>query len=614
MQRTALENSRVFAALVLALLASCTSLTERRYEKSEHWIEMRDGTRLFTAVYVPRDAAPDNAYPILMQRTPYSCRPYGEGSYRTKLGPSKFAMEDGFIFVYQDVRGRWNSEGTYDNMRPHVATKRGPADVDESSDTRDTIDWLLENVDHHNGRVGQWGISYPGFYAAASLADAHPALKAVSPQAPIADFWFDDFHHRGAYTLAYWRILPVFGHQKDGPTTKRWYELPDPGTKDGYRFLLDLGPLSNTDDWYEPDNFFWREIVEHPDYDEFWQARSILPHLSSVTPAVMTVGGLFDAEDLYGPFQIYRTIERENPGAFNVLVMGPWSHGDWSRIRPQKVADVRFGDDVNETYQREVELPFFRHFLKDAPAPDLPEALVFDTGRKEWRRFDAWPPRGTVRVPMHLRGGGRLRVDGPRDGEQPSTSFVSDPADPVPYAPDERFVFTPRRYMAEDQRFAEGRPDVLVFETEPLAEDVTLAGPLDARLFVATTGTDADWVVKLIDAYPEDDESGLGGYRQMVRSEIVRGRYRDSLDEPRPFVPGAVAEVELPLQGVLHTFGAGHRIVVHVQSTWFPLFDRNPQTFVDNVYEADAADFTAQTHTVHHAPGRASRLEIGVLR
>jgi len=595
------------------------------YTKHDHRIEMRDGTELFTTVYVPKDDS--RQYPIVLKRTPYSCRPYGD-DLPDAVGPSRTMERELYIFACQDVRGRWMSEGMYDNMRPHVP---GELPIDESSDTYDTIEWLVRNVPNNSGKVGMWGISYPGFYTAAALPEAHPALVASSPQAPISDFFFDDFHHNGAYFLSYWLITPVFGYQKTEPTTQGWYPIVNPPTRDGYKFYLDLGPLSNSSEYYKEDNFFWQQLVEHPNYDEFWQQRSILPHLSGIDHAVMTVGGFFDAEDLYGPLNIYREVEKNNPGTFNALVMGPWSHGGWARSRsPHMVGDIYFGEDISEWYQREVEAPFFRHFLKgEGEVPDF-EALAFDTGHREWTKFEAWPPAEAETQRLYFQPGKGLTRQPPDDDETGGqgaasgdySEFVSDPNQPVPYTDKVRLVFTPRRYMTEDQRFATRRPDVLSFVTEPLDEEVTLVGDILANLQVSTTGTAADWIVKLIDVYPEDEENQehtpegvqLGGYEQMVRSEVIRGRFRNSYEQPEPFVPGEVTHVRLPLQDVYHTFKTGHRIMVHVQSTWFPLVDRNPQTYVDNIFKAAEEDFVTETHRVYHSQSRASHLEVKVLK
>jgi hypothetical protein len=508
------------------------------------------------------------------------------------------------------------SEGLYDNMRPHVP---GDGAIDESSDTYDTIEWLLENVPNHNGKVGMWGTSYPGFYVTAAIPEAHPALVASLPQAPIGDFFFDDLHHHGAFTLPYWILTPLTGVQKTGLETDDWWNLPQPNTRDAYQFYLDLGPLQNSDRWYGDENFFWKQLVEHPNYDEFWQARNIVAHLDDVDHAVMTVGGWFDAEDLYGPMSIYRSLERNNPGIYNVLVMGPWQHGGWGWDRsPHMVGDIYYGDNISGQHQREVEAVFFRHFLKgEGDAPGF-EALVFDTGSKEWREFADWPPEGATSTRLFLRAGDGLSGDAPGGSEAAFTEFVSDPNEPVPYTDKIRFQYTPRRYMNEDQRFADRRGDVITFRTEVLEEDLTLAGDILAHLEVSTTGTAADWAVKLIDVYPDDEPTGehtpagvvLGGYQQLVRSEIIRGRFRDSYEHPKPFVPGEVTEIDLPLQDVLHTFKEGHRVMVQIQSTWFPLFDRNPQTYVDNIFEADEADFVKATHRVYHSPANASYLEV----
>jgi len=620
------------AGVLTAQAQTATSFVKDNYQKFEYKIPMRDGTKLHTNVYVPKDASATNRYPFLMQRTCYSVAPYGVDVYPSSLGPSGTLMRDKFIFVYQDVRGRWASEGTWTNMTPNIpdpATpakkgKKGAATVstagspDESSDAYDTIEWLLKNVPNHNGRVGQWGISYPGFYTAAALPDAHPALKAASPQAPVSDFFFDDFHHNGAFIQAYLFTYPVFGVQHPEPTTKAWYnnDFIKTGSKDGYQWQLDLGPLKNADKYYK-DNFYWQETVAHPNYDEFWQKRSILPALKNVRPAVMTVGGWFDAEDLYGPLNVYKAIEKSTPGAYNTLVMGPFGHGRWSRETGHTLhSNVYFGDSVATFYQRNIEAKFFTHFLKGAGdgKTGLPEAYLFNTGRNEWRQFDKWPAADAEARSFYLMTDGSLatnRVMGSPDGSGSSFSeFISDPMKPVPYTEDNTTTqgFTPFNYMSEDQRFASRRPDVLTFQTEVLTEDLTLGGEIMAKLKVSTTGTDADWVVKLIDVYPPDEPNHpympnknitLGNYQQMVRSEVMRGRFRNSFEKPEAFKPNEVTDVNLRLQDVLHTFRKGHRLMIQVQSTWFPLIDRNPQTFVDNIFKADDKDFKKQTHRVY---------------
>lgn len=586
------------------------------YTKREVQVPMRDGVKLFTAIYTPKDVS--RKHPFLLMRTPYSVAPYGETAFRPALGPSNGVADDGYIFVYQDVRGCFMSEGKFRNLTPHVADKKGPQDVDESSDTYDTIDWLLKNVENHNGRVGQWGISYPGFYAAAGMIDAHPALKAVSPQAPVSDFFFDDFHHHGAFFLPHaFDFIAVFDKPRTGPT-QTFGQRFNYGTTDGYAFHLDLGPLKNVNErHFKGQKPMWQEMVEHPNYDEHWQARNILPHLKKVAPAVMVVGGWFDAEDLYGPLQIYRRIEENNPGVFNCLVMGPWRHGGWSRSDGEEMGNIRFGSKTGVTFREEMERTFFRHFLKDEGEHGLAEANVFETGNNCWRRFDAWPPRGLRASVLHLHGGGRLSPEPP--AEAGSDDFVSDPAKPVPYTE----AFSTRmttEYMTDDQRFAGRRPDVLVYQTDVLAEDLTLAGPITAHLHVSTTGTDADWIVKVIDVFPNDNPPETrrngppaAGYQMMVRSEAFRGRFRHSYSKPEPFIPGEPSLVKVPLQDVLHTFKKGHRLMIHVQSTWFPLVDRNPQKYVENIFRAEATDFIKATHTVYRTPKLPTRLEFTVL-
>ncbi|WP_224483049.1 CocE/NonD family hydrolase [Robertkochia aurantiaca] len=585
------------------------------YDKTEVMIEMRDGISLHTTIYSPKDTSRE--YPILLQRTPYSARPYGADQYRSKIGPNETMMKEGNIIVYQDVRGRWNSEGVYDNMRPYIPEKKRK-EVDEASDTYDTIDWLVKNVQHNNGRVGIWGISYPGYYSTYSLLSKHPALKAVSPQAPIGDFFFDDFHHNGAYLLSYWRATALFGYMKDKPMTESWYEFPDMGTQDQYQFFLDAGPLSNLDQYYGEDNVFWQQLKEHPNYDEFWQKRGIIQHLEQdFDAATMVVGGWFDAEDLYGPLETYETLEEHGKG-YNTLVMGPWSHGDWARLKErQAVGNVYFGDNISQFFQENIETVFFNHFLKGPASGEtgLPEAYVYDTGANNWSEFSQWPPENVKKKTFGLGTSGYM-------GEIMTTEysfreFVSDPKKPVPYSEDIKVVFTPRKYMTDDQRFAARRPDVLVYETEVLEEDLTLAGDIMARLRVSTTGTAADWVVKVIDVWPADaedfpetqDHLKMSNYHMMVRSEAMRGRFRNSFENPEPFEPNKETAVDIKLQDVYHTFKKGHKIQVQIQSTWFPYIDINPQTWVDNIFEAKESDFQKQTHRVYNN----SKIEFTVL-
>lgn len=628
--------------LVLSFVARAQTFVKENYQKFEYDIPMRDGIKLHTNVYVPKDAGEANSYPFMMQRTCYSVAPYGPDTYPTQLGPSPTLMHSKFIFVYQDVRGRWASEGTWTNMTPNipdpqsaaVSRRKGKAParqdataVDESSDTYDTIEWLLKNVKHNNGRVGQWGISYPGFYTIAGAVDAHPALKASSPQAPVSDFFFDDFHHNGAFIQAYLFTFPVFGLQHPQPTTKAWYdnEFIKTGTSDGFQWQYDLGPLKNADKYYK-DNFFWQETVNHPNYDEFWQKRSILPHLKNVKHAMMTVGGWFDAEDLYGPLNIYKKLEANNPGIYNTLVVGPFGHGRWSRETGHTLhSNLYFGDSIATFYQRNIEAKFFTHFLKGPGdgKTGLPEAYLFDTGQKEWKTFDKWPAASAQNLSFYLSSNGQLarQQNSSNSAPAPFSEFVSDPMKPVPYTEDITTTqgFTPFNYMSEDQRFASRRPDVLTFQTEPLTDDLTLGGEITAKLKVSTTGTDADWIVKLIDVYPANEPNHaympntnvtLGNYQQMVRSEAMRGRFRNSFEKPEPFKAGEVTDVNFRLQDVLHTFKKGHRVMIQVQSTWFPLIDRNPQTYVDNIFKADSSAFQKATHRVY----ANSAIEVQVLK
>ena len=602
--RLIILNSIVLLYTITAFSQETTIYNvKEQYTKQEVDIVMRDGIKLHTTIYSPKDTS--KKYPVLMQRTPYSSRPYGKDQFPSKIGPNEFLMKEGNIIVYQDVRGRWMSEGVYDNMRAYIPNKKGKQ-FDEASDTYDTIDWLVKNVANNNGKVGIWGISYPGFYATYSLLDAHPALKAVSPQACIGDFFFDDFHHNGAYLLSYWRVTSLFGHEKTKPASEPWYKFAELPSEDQYQFFLDAGPLTNLDTYYKEDNVFWTQLKEHPNYDDFWKKRGIIQHLKDIKPAVMVVGGLFDAEDLYGPFETYENIENKSKN-YNIMVFGPWSHGDWARTKKrQAIGNVYFGDDISLHYQKNMETPFFNHFLKGEAngKTGLPEIQIFDTGKKEWNSYETWPPKNVQKKTVYLSKNETLSD---KSGEGFS-EFISDPKKPVPYSEDIKMVFTPRKYMTDDQRFAARRPDVLVFETPILTEDMTLSGEVLAKLKVATTGTDADWVVKLIDVYPNEAKDTeetqaylkMANYHMMVRSEVMRGRFRNDFSKPEPFVANQKTDVNIKLQDVHHTFQKGHKIQIQVQSTWFPLIDLNPQKYVPNIFKADASDFTKQTHKVYY--------------
>lgn len=591
------------------------------YNKTEFQIPMRDGIKIYTIVYTPKDASISNTYPMMLNRTPYSIGPYGKDKFSGYIGPSETMVNEKYIFVHQDVRGRYMSEGVWTNMTPHIANKKSNNQVDESSDTYDAIEWLLKNLPFHNGRVGQSGISYPGFYTTAGSIDAHPALKAVSPQAPIADFFWDDFHHNGVFTQGYFWNFPIFGTRPGKPTEEDWYSLFDKPTADAYDFYKRGGTLKQLGEKYYKDNFLWKEVTEHPNYDEFWKSRRIVNYLRNVKPAYLVVGGWFDAEDLYGALTTYKEIEKNNPGAYNMITMGPFGHGDWSaEDGHHKHHQLYWGDSLGTFYQRNIEAVFFNHFLKGRGdgKTGLPDAYMFNTGKKVYEQFNQWPPANTMKQKMFLAANEKISMLPTKANGY--AEFISDPNKPVPYTMDipGSFGITPRNYMSEDQRFAASRPDVLVFETDELTDDITLGGEIKVKLNVSTTGTDADWVVKLIDVYPgnepndayTDKSISLSGYQHMVRSEIMRSRFRNSFEKPEPLVPNKATIISFDLQDVLHTFKKGHRIMVQVQSTWFPAFDRNPQKYVPNIYKADAKDFIKATHRVYNN----SYLEVDIIK
>jgi putative CocE/NonD family hydrolase len=614
-----------FAQQTPAAAPDPAAYAKEHYTKREVKIPMRDGVELFAAVYSPKDAGQKDAgtYPILLCRTPYSVGPYGAGAYKPTIGPSEAAMKEGFIVVYEDVRGCYMSGGEFVDVRPIIEGKTGKQ-TDEASDTYDTIDWLIKNVPGHNTRVGMWGISYPGFYAAAGMIDAHPNLAAVSPQAPIADWWYDDFHHHGAFFLPHaFNFLSGFGRPRPEPVTERHGGF-DHGTRDGYDFFLHVGPLAEANQrWFKGEVKFWDELVKHPNYDEFWAARNLQPHLKHVAPAVLTVGGWFDAEDLYGALHVYQATEAQNPGVDNMLVMGPWAHGGWSRSDGDRLGNVGFGDKTGVYYREKIELAFFNRQLKSKFDEPPAEATMFETGRNRWRRFESWPPKERQWRFLRFGAGGKLsieNVDAKPPAERGYDEFVSDPLHPVPFTEAIAIGMT-REYMTDDQRFAARRPDVLCWQSDVLAEDLTLAGPLDAQLWVSTDKSDCDWIVKLVDVFPADAKSpdwidpseSSSGYQMMVRSEVLRGRFRDGDSEPKPFEPNVPVLVRLPLQDVLHTFQKGHRVMVQVQSTWFPLVDRNPQVFLPNMYQAKESDCVRAVHRVWREGEKSSRVLVGVL-
>ncbi len=585
------------------------------YSKFEYRIPMRDGTKLFTCVYIPNDADTTKTYPVILMRTPYSVGPYGVDQYKTRLGPNIEFEKSGYIFAFQDVRGKYMSEGEFVNMRPHLEDKK-QADFDESTDTFDTIEWLSQKLTMHNGRFGQWGISYPGFYTAAGAINSHPALRCISPQAPIGDWFWDDMHRNGAFNVQLaMTFFSSFGQKREGPTTESGSRL-DFGTDDAYQFFLELGSLKNVNEkYFKYEIDFWNQTAAHPNYDYFWQSRNIIPHLKNIHCAVLVVGGWYDTEDLYGPLRIYESIEKNNPQIENTLVMGPWYHGGWNRSPGDSLGDASFDWPTAAWFRTQVELPFFEHHLKGSDRAKHAEAIVFETGANRWRSFDAWPPKQAKPLNLVLEAGHRISLVESEVGEAEKNavdSFLSDPSKPVPYTTEISSRWA-RDYMTEDQRFASRRPDVLVYRSEPLEEDVTLAGPLTADLWFSTTGTAADVVVKVVDEFPGrpvagDDPEFQSGRQQLVRGQVMRTRFRNSFELPEPLTAGKPENIKFELHDVLHTFKRGHRIMIQVQGSWFPFVDRNPQKYVSNIFEAKDEDFRVATHSIHRSPKMRSQI------
>jgi len=559
------------------------------YDKMEYMIPMRDGVKLYTQVYVPKDKS--RKYPFLLFRTPYSVRYYKADNYRNVLGPNKDYAGEGFIFVYQDVRGKFKSEGEFIVMKPHKTIKSNPYDTDESSDTYDTIEWLLKNIPNHNGRIGQWGISYPGWETVMGMIDAHPALKASSPQASPSDMWIgDDFHHNGAFRLMYtFGWLSFNAYVRSGPSEKRDWKF-DYGTPDGYKFFLELGPISNVNKKYFHNRVpTWNEYMQHGNYDEYWKEQNVLQYLNNIRHPILNVAGWFDAEDFYGPMSIYYTIEKKNPHNKSTIVVGPWSHGGWGRGDGDFLSNIKFDVKTGVYYREKVEFPFFNYYLKDKGELNLPEALVFETGSNQWKSYDYWPPKETIEKKLYFHANGKLSFTPPSEKYNTEfDSYVSDPSKPVPFSAEIR-TSQGHLWMVEDQRFAARRPDVLVYLSDVLTEDITISGPVIASLYVSTTGTDADWVVKLIDVYPGDAPDNepnpcnikMGDFQMLLAGEVFRSKYRNSYENPEPLVSDEVTKIEFDLRDKCHCFCKGHRIMVQVQSTWFPVIDRNPQKFTD---------------------------------
>ena len=614
-QQPALTPAQVAAASI-----------RENYTKFEYRIPTRDGVRLFVSVYVPKDVFSEGrTYPIMLSRTPYSVGPYGADVYRANLGPSELFAKEKFIFAYGDVRGRYMSEGAPTQLHPHIAAKSNAKDTDESTDAYDTIEWLIHHVPGAEPRVGMWGISQPGFYASASMIDAHPALLAVSPQAPVTDYYLgDDDYHNGAFMLA--ANFGFYQNFRPRPGDPNAAALPAPnipanfGTADGYRFFLDMGSLGDADEkYFKHSNSFWTEVTRNTTYNAFWQSRSIWKHLSNIKPAVMTVGGWFDAEDLQGPLRTFAAIESNHPPATNMLVMGPWTHGGFSRGPGDRVGNVVFQSNTSAYYREKIEFPFFVGMLKGKGGGPLPKAWVFETGLNQWRKFDAWPPRNSKATTFFPAPNGALAAA--RPAQEHSDEYISDPGRPVPYIDSLSFGMK-GDYMSGDQRFAAARPDVLIYKTEPLDHDVSVFGPIQVDLKVSTSSTDSDFVVKVIDVYPDDFPNPdppiagappMGGYQQLVRGEPFRGKYRKGFETPVAFDPDKPERITFALPDVAHTFRAGHRIMVQIQSSWFPLTDRNPQKFVD-IPNARPSDFVKATERIYTGGAGASSITLPVLQ
>lgn len=614
----------LLAIILITLMPLCgqeVNYVDQNYDISNYQIEMRDGVRLYTIVYTPKDHS--HTYPILMQRTPYSIGPYGERK-RSSLSSNDLLEKDKYIFVFQDVRGKFMSEGEFVDMRPVLTAYNSNKDVDETTDTWDTVEWLIHNIENNNGKVGMYGISYPGFYTVMGSIHAHPAMVCTSPQAPISDwFLWDDMHHNGALTLPLsFNFFQSFGKERPEPTTSRPSRLRY-NSADAYHFFLEMGTVMNANENYLHGTIdFWNQFTAHPNYDSFWQSRSTLSHLSGITPAILTVGGWYDSEDLSGALHTYKTIEKNNPEAVNMLVMGPWTHGGWSRPDYDNPSLIPFKQKDKHFFQNEIEYRFFHHYLKGDGSMDLPEAWVYDTGIEQWKSYSAWPPENSVKKQIWMNEEGTLTWNAPAKSNNPFDEYISDPDRPVPYTAPflSARTFYNRQYLSEDQRFASTRPDVLIYKGEVLQDAITVTGAVEVELFVSTSGTDADWVVKLIDQFPDTaDQRGVdqrdievGGYQMLVRGDIFRGKYRNSYEHPEPFVPGEVTRVSFTLPDINHTFLKGHQIMVQIQSSWFPLFDRNPQTFT-NIYECDEDAFQKATQRVYHSAVYPTNLMLPVL-
>ena len=585
----------------VSVFFSCAQQTDNDYIKIERLIPMRDGVKLFTAIYLPKDSA--QKYPVLMQRTPYSCAPYGEVNFRRKLGPNPLFANEKYIYVYQDVRGRHLSEGQFKEMTPAIDNKHNNTEVDESSDTYDTVDWLLKNIKNNNGKVGIYGISYPGFYATASLPNAHPAIKAVSPQAPVTDeFEGDDAYHHGAFFLMdNFSFLNFFDHSREGPREQDPLVSNNVNINDVYDFYLKVGPIKNLNkQYFHNQSKIWNEYLEHATNDAYWKARNIRPHLKNIKLATLIAGGWFDAEDMFGALNTYEAIEQQNPINNNKLVMGPWTHGAWESNDWSAFDTYNFETNTSAYFQQ-MELNFFNYYLKGKDSFNASEATIFVTGSNEWKSFAQWPPKEATPAKWLLNADHQLLLKS--SSTKGADEYISDPANPVPYI-NKKSSDRINEYMSADQTFASQRNDVVYYESDILSNNITLCGPVTANLSVSMSGTDADFIVKIIDVLPDPNHT-----QQLVRAEVLRGKFRNSFEKPEPFVPNKITPVKLVLNDIAHTFPKGHKIMVQIQSSWFPLVDRNPQQFI-NIPEANETDFKKATIKIYHDDEHPSFIQV----
>ena len=619
-----MRYSLFFILLITTTLAHSQNNDEANfirdnYTKIDTTITMRDGIKLYTLIYSPKDQSVK--YPLLMQRTPYSIAPYGSENYTRRLGPLQLVHEK-YIFVFQDVRGRYMSEGHNLELTPQIDKKKSKTEVDESSDTYDSVDWLVKNIPNNNGRVGFYGISYPGFYAATALLANHPAIKAVSPQAPVADeFIGDDANHNGAFFLLdNFNFMNFFGKERSGPLQNYGGLMFRENLQDAYQFFLELGPIKNTQSakYFNHRSYIWDEYLAHDTYDGYWKARNLRPHLKNIIIPTLVVGGWFDAEDMFGALHTFEAIKHQSPVNKNHLVMGPWTHGGWAYPQWSQFGTYDFGSNTSKYFQDSLQSKFFNYYLKDKGDFNTSEATMFETGANQWKSFSAWPPKNTMAINYYFKNNGKLSTEKNTQGTS-YDEYVSDPGKPVPYT-NGMYQGRNNEYLVEDQRFAANRPDVVTFVSDLLENDLTLAGRINADLFVSTTGTDADFIVKVIDVLPDTTSTPRGmprgnmmaGYERLVRAEVMRGKFRNSFENPEPFVPNKVSEVKIELNDVLHTFKKGHKIMVQVQSSWFPLVDMNPQKFM-RIPDANESDFQKATIRIYHDIDHTSKVILPVL-